>query len=116
MRFDSVSEIEKHIVLEYVKEAIENQKLGKEIKPDRSKSKKDTVIPKELNDLLVKNKDLKNSFESLSPYKQREYCEYIDSAKREATKTNPFRKNHTHDFTKHRFKRSVQKRLSSFRT
>lgn len=84
MRFESVSEIDKHIVLDYIKEAIENQKLGKEIKPDRNK--KDTIIPKELNDLLVKNKDLKNSFESLSPYKQREYCEYIDSAKREATK------------------------------
>ena len=84
MRFESVSEIDKHIILDYIKEAIENQKLGKEIKPDRNK--KETVIPKELNSLLSKNKDLKNSFESLSSYKQREYCEYIDSAKREATK------------------------------
>ncbi|MDO5977789.1 YdeI/OmpD-associated family protein [Flavivirga spongiicola] len=84
MRFESVSDIDKDIILDYVKEAIENQKLGKEIKPDRNK--KETVIPKELNNLLIKNKDLKNSFESLSPYKQREYCEYVDSAKREATK------------------------------
>ncbi|GAA3614517.1 YdeI/OmpD-associated family protein [Flavivirga amylovorans] len=84
MRFESITEIDKHIVLAYVKEAIENQKLGKEIKPDRSK--KETVIPKELKDLFTKNTDLKNSFETLSPYKQREYCNYIDSAKREATK------------------------------
>ena len=84
MRFESVSEIDKDIILDYAKEAIENQKLGKEIKPDRNK--KEAVIPKELNNLLIKNKDLKNSFESLSPYKQREYCEYVDSAKREATK------------------------------
>ena len=84
MRFESVSEIDKHIVLAYVKEAIENQKSDKEIKPNRNK--KDIIIPKELNDLLVKSKDLKNNFESLSPYKQREYCEYIDSVKREATK------------------------------
>ncbi|MDD7887492.1 YdeI family protein [Flavivirga sp. 57AJ16] len=84
MRFESVSEIDENIILDYIKEAIENQKLGKEIKPDRNK--KETVIPKELNDLLAKNKGLKNSFESLSPYKQREYCEYIDSAKRETTK------------------------------
>ena len=82
MRFESVNEIDKNIVLAYVKEAIENQKLGKEIKPDRSK--KETVIPDELKAVLLN--DLKTSFENLSPYKQREYCEYISSAKREATK------------------------------
>ncbi|AUP80733.1 YdeI/OmpD-associated family protein [Flavivirga eckloniae] len=84
MRFESINEIDKNIVLSYVKEAIENQKLGKETKPDRSK--KEMVIPKELKDLFAKNKDLKNSFELLTPYKQREYCEYINSAKREATR------------------------------
>ncbi|NMH86760.1 YdeI/OmpD-associated family protein [Flavivirga algicola] len=84
MRFESISEIDKHTVLAYVKESIENQKLGKEIKPDRSK--KETVIPKELKELLAKNKKIKNSFVALSPYKQREYCDYIGSAKREATK------------------------------
>ena len=82
MRFESVSEIDKNIVLAYVKEAIENQKLGKEIKPDRRK--KETIIPNELQAILTN--DLKTSFENLSPYKQREYCEYISSAKREATK------------------------------
>ncbi len=82
MRFESVKEINKNIVLAYVKEAIENQKLGKEVKPDRSK--KETIIPQELKAILVS--ELKTSFESLSAYKQREYCEYISSAKREATK------------------------------
>ncbi|MFD1163137.1 MULTISPECIES: YdeI/OmpD-associated family protein [Hwangdonia] len=82
MRFESVSDIDKNVVLAYVKEAIENQKLGKEIKPDRSK--KETVVPPELKAVLVN--DLKIGFESLSAYKQREYCEYISSAKREATK------------------------------
>lgn len=84
MRFESIEQIDKTIVLQYVKEAIENQKLGKEIKPERGK--KETVIPKELNLILNSNKDLKSAFKNLSPYKQREYCEYIDSAKREATK------------------------------
>ena len=84
MRFETIEQIDKTIVLQYVKEAIENQKLGKEIKPERGK--KETVIPKELNLVLNSNKDLKSAFEKLSPYKQREYCEYIDSAKREATK------------------------------
>lgn len=86
MRFESINEIDKSIVMSYIKEAIENQKLGKELKPERSK--KETIIPKELKGLLSKNKDLKASFESLSPYKQREYCDYIDNAKREATKHN----------------------------
>ena len=84
MRFESIEQIDKTIVLQYVKEAIENQKLGKEIKPERNK--KETIIPEELNLVLNSNKDLKSAFENLSPYKQREYCEYIDSAKREATK------------------------------
>ncbi|WOD43943.1 YdeI/OmpD-associated family protein [Hwangdonia lutea] len=82
MRFESVNDIDKNLVLAYVKEAIENQKLGKEIKPDRSK--KETIVPPELMAVLVN--DLKTSFEQLSAYKQREYCEYISSAKREATK------------------------------
>ncbi|MBT8304183.1 MAG: YdeI/OmpD-associated family protein, partial [Bacteroidia bacterium] len=43
-------------------------------------------IPKELEDILKPNLDLKKCFDALSPYKQREYCEYIGSAKRESTK------------------------------
>ena len=84
MRFESINEIDKKMVLLYVKEAIENQKLGKEIKPERSK--KDTIIPQELKTVLHSNKGLKLAFKDLSPYKQREYCEYIESAKRDTTK------------------------------
>ncbi len=84
MRFKSISDIDRHIVLEYIKEAIENQKLGKEIKPDRKK--KEVVIPEELEALFIENTDLKGRFEVLTPYKQREYCDYIANAKREATK------------------------------
>ena len=46
MRFTSIEDIDKNIVFAYVKEAIENQKLGKEIKADRTK--KETIIPIEL--------------------------------------------------------------------
>lgn len=84
MRFKSIDDIDKNIVLSYVKEAIENQKLGKEIKPDRKK--KETVIPVELKSVLDANTELNLAFNNLSPYKQREYCEYIQTAKREATK------------------------------
>ena len=82
--FDSESEINPDLIRVYIKEAIANQKAGKEVKPTRSKKK--AVIPEELNSVLSSNKSLLQSFESLAPYKQREYCEYISSAKREATK------------------------------
>lgn len=90
MRFNSIDEIDKNAVLSYVKEAIENQKLGKELKPD--KKKKEATIPPELKDLLSRNKALKVHFENLTPYKQREYCEYIFEAKREMTKQSRLEK------------------------
>lgn len=90
MRFTSIKEIDKNIVLAYVMEAIENQKLGKEIKPDRAK--KETVIPEELKKILDSNTNLKDAFQLLTPGKQREYCEHIYSAKRDTTKQSRLEK------------------------
>lgn len=90
MRFETMDDIDKNVVLAYVKEAIENQKLGKEVKPDRSK--KEVIIPVELENALKNNLDLKSSFKNLSNYKQREYCEYIATAKREGTKLSRLEK------------------------
>lgn len=84
MRFESISEINKNVVLDYINEAIENQKLGKEHKPE----KKGTTleIPDELNACLKKDKGLNKAFQNLTPFKQREYAEYISTAKRAETK------------------------------
>jgi len=90
MRFESISDIKKDMVLAYVKEAIDNQKAGKEIKPDRTKKK--TVIPLELKAALDKDKALQSSFNALSTSKQREYCEHIETAKREPTKLSRLEK------------------------
>jgi len=90
MRFTTIEDIDNKTVLTYVKEAIENQKLGKEIKVDRSK--KETVIPDELQQILNEDTNLLENFKSLTPYKQREYCEHIASAKREATKLSRLEK------------------------
>lgn len=90
MRFESIADINKSAVLIYVKEAIENQKLGKEIKPQRNT--KPVVIPKELEDAISKNKELKQAFEKLSVSCKREYCEHISEAKRETTKTKRLEK------------------------
>ena len=90
MRFESVLEIDKKIVLAYVKEAIDNQKLGKELKPEKKRDR--VVIPKELNDILKSNNVLLDAFKSLTPYKQREYIEYIETAKRVETKQSRLEK------------------------
>jgi uncharacterized protein YdeI (YjbR/CyaY-like superfamily) len=84
MRFETKADIKDAIVLSYVKEAIENQRAGKEIKPKRTT--KTVVIPLELKQVFDTNKTLYNSFKNLTPGKQSEYCEYISEAKRVTTK------------------------------
>ena len=70
--------------------AIENQKLGKEIKPE--KKGKSVDIPSELNVAFEGNHVLRDAFQQLTPGKQREYAEYIDTAKREDTKLSRIEK------------------------
>ena len=90
MRFTSMADIDENIVLKYVKEAIENQKLGKEIKPEQKG--KEVSVPAELKEALASNSVLRDAFKLLSPAKQREYSEYIEMAKREATKLSRIEK------------------------
>lgn len=90
MRFESIEDINESAVLAYVKEAIENQKLGKEIKPERKSKTVD--MPEELSEVFKNNSELKEAFNSLTPGKQREYCEHVSSAKREATKLSRIEK------------------------
>ncbi|WP_452224291.1 YdeI/OmpD-associated family protein [Lacinutrix chionoecetis] len=85
MRFETLEDINKPVVRSYIKEAIENQKLGKEIKPVRA-TKKDVVIPDLIAEELKTNTVFKDAFKSLTPSCQREYCNYITEAKRDATK------------------------------
>lgn len=82
-RFGSADEIEKDLVLQYLGEAIENQKAGMEIKPSK---KEPPVIPTELKDKFKEDPSIKKSFEKFTLSKQREFTEYISEAKREDTK------------------------------
>lgn len=91
LRFESISEINKSLVLAYTKEAIKNQELGKEIKPTRT-TKKDIIIPELLSTEVKNNLKFKDAFQLLSPSCQREYCNYISDAKRETTKISRFEK------------------------
>jgi uncharacterized protein YdeI (YjbR/CyaY-like superfamily) len=90
MRFESLADIDKNAVLSYVKEAIENQKLGKEIKTE--KKGKTVAIPIELQKEFKSNSVLKDAFKILTPGKQREYFEHIESAKQEKTKLSRIEK------------------------
>ena len=77
-RFTSVDEINDELVLKYINEAIQNQKEGKELKPDRNKP---IVIPEELKLALAEDSELESCFNRFTPGKKREFAEYVASAK-----------------------------------
>lgn len=87
-RFTSKGEINEKEILEYILEAIENEKQGKIIKP----TKKEAIVSELLNVEMVKNPALKDAFEKFSPYKQYEFLEYIETAKQEKTKLSRIEK------------------------
>lgn len=82
-RFDSPGDFDEEQVLVYLREAIENQRQGKTVKPAPRKA---VSIPEELNLAFRENPDLEQRFGALAPYKQREYAEYISQARREDTR------------------------------
>ena len=88
-KFTANEDIEPSAVLAYVKEAIENQKKGLEVKPER---KKPIVLPQLLKPILQSDLEVKKGYEGLSPGKRREYCDYINEAKQEKTKMSRLEK------------------------
>lgn len=90
LKYTSTEEIDKNVVTAYVKEAIANQKAGKELKPERKG--KSVTIPKELQTAFKNHPDLASSFKALTTGKQREYAEHIAIAKREQTKLSRLEK------------------------
>jgi uncharacterized protein YdeI (YjbR/CyaY-like superfamily) len=87
-RFTSKEEVYEADVLNYIKEAIENEKQGKTIKPEKKTPILSEFFQKELN----ANPELAAAFEKFSAYKQYEFLEYIESAKREETKRSRIEK------------------------
>jgi uncharacterized protein YdeI (YjbR/CyaY-like superfamily) len=81
-RFTSKEEVNEADVLHYIKEAIENEKQGKTIKPE----KKTPILSEFFQKELIANLELAAAFQKFSAYKQYEFMEYIESAKREETK------------------------------
>jgi uncharacterized protein YdeI (YjbR/CyaY-like superfamily) len=87
-RFTSKEEVNEKEILEYILEAIENEKQGKIIKP----SKKEAIVSELFQKEIDQNPALGEAFEKFSPYKQYEFLEYIESAKQEKTKLSRIEK------------------------
>lgn len=87
-RFTSINDVDEKLVIQYINEAVEIEKAGLQLKP----VKKETILPEILQKELDNIPELKTSFEALTPFKQREYCEHIASAKRDETKLNRLEK------------------------
>jgi len=88
-RFTSKTEIDETKILEYVHEAIMNEEKGKVWKPQKSEL---LPVPELLQAALNDNKKLYTAFNNLTPYKQKEYIEYLITAKQEATRLNRLEK------------------------
>lgn len=92
MRFESgMEEIaeKRQIIEEYIQQAIQNQLAGREIKPEKKGAPE---IPEILQKELDRDPELQARFLELTQFKQREYCEHISSAKREATQKSRLEK------------------------
>lgn len=82
-RMNSADEIDEKLILTYLEEASENQKRGKQIRPERGKP---LVIPPELAGKFGEDPRIKKSFDKFRPSKQREFAAYIAEAKKDETK------------------------------
>jgi uncharacterized protein YdeI (YjbR/CyaY-like superfamily) len=87
-RFTSTAELDKKLILRYLNEAIANEKAGLSIKPE----KKEAMQCDFFQAALDKNTALKSALEKLTPFKQKEYWEYMATAKQEKTKATRLEK------------------------
>jgi uncharacterized protein YdeI (YjbR/CyaY-like superfamily) len=82
-RFRSIQDIDEKLILQYVLEATENAEKGLVWKREKSALPE---VPEPLAHSIKENSALKLAFEKLTHYKQKEYIEHLDSAKRAETK------------------------------
>jgi len=83
LRFMSFEEIDDNVVKGFIHQAINNQKVGKEVKIDLNRG---ADIPPILERAFLEDEGLKSHFGELTPGRQREYAQYIADAKQKATK------------------------------
>ena len=89
IKFKKGDPIHTAVLRNYVLEAVQNQREGKEIKPERNKK---LEIPKELEQALTNNSAFGKAFTEMTLGKKRDYCEFVETAKRDATKQSRIEK------------------------
>lgn len=82
-RMQTAKDIKPRILKSYLKKAIAVAESGEEIKPNRSKP---VVVPPEMKKALKANPKAGKNYAAMTKGKQREYADYISSAKRAETK------------------------------
>jgi uncharacterized protein YdeI (YjbR/CyaY-like superfamily) len=90
-KFTSMQEIDEMTVSAYIHEAIENQRKGLQLVSKKTKPKS-APLSELLKEELKNDVDLNQAFLALSPYKQKEYSEYISMAKQDKTKISRLEK------------------------
>ncbi len=83
-RFSSEAEIRENesLILAYIAEAIENEKAGLAIKPEKKAAIQSDLMEREMQT----DPALAAAFAGFTPSKQREFLEHIETAKQEKTK------------------------------
>lgn len=82
-RFTSIEEIDEDKIMAYIQESIANVEKGKVWKKEKSKP---LEVPELLKSAFEENPALETAFFGLTPFKQKEYIQHINSARREETK------------------------------
>ncbi|WP_299796307.1 DUF1801 domain-containing protein [uncultured Maribacter sp.] len=90
-KFITLEGIDKKDVTSYINEAIENQKKGLQLKVEK-KPKTKIVTPVHLSIALENNDEIKTAFNKLTYSKQKDFAEYIATAKQEKTKLSRLEK------------------------
>lgn len=88
-RFSSMDEIDEKKILEYIMEAIEVEKRGLRIAPEKFQP---VPMPQLLSGALNADQKLRAAFEQLTPGKQKEFMLYLNEAKQEVTKAGRLEK------------------------
>lgn len=81
-RFQSAAEVNEKLLLQYIQEAIANEKAGLAIKPEKREAMHCSFLAQALKDDV----QLRDALELFTPYKQKEFWEYMATAKQEKTK------------------------------
>jgi uncharacterized protein YdeI (YjbR/CyaY-like superfamily) len=82
IKFTDIKEVNEKLLIEYIKEAVANNKKGIKIKEAKDKT---IVIPEDYKKILIKNK-LLPYFENLAYTHRKEYVVWINDAKKEETR------------------------------